>query len=119
MKPVVKESEINIKIGFNEDKMPERIQFNSDNGGEPNPEIQCKAMMLSLFDHVYKDTLKIDLWTTEMQVVEMDHFIYNTLKGLADSYQRATHNTTLANDLQKFAQYFAEKTELFSNDTES
>ena len=49
----------------------------------------------------------------------MDQFIYTTLKGLAESYKRAKHNTTLANDLQKFAQYFAEKTELFSNDTES
>jgi gliding motility-associated protein GldC len=58
------------------------------------------------------DTLKIDLWTTKLQIQEMDRFLYQTLRSMADSYQKATGNTGLANEMQKFAQYFGEKTEI-------
>jgi hypothetical protein len=31
---------------------------------------------------------------------------------MADTYQRATQNNQLANDMQKFVNYFGEKTEI-------
>ena len=109
---VVKTSNIGITIGLNEQKMPARIDWISNdnpNGAAPQ---ECKAMLLSLFDAERRETLKIDLWTTEMQVNEMDRFFYQTLRGMADTYFRATNNKQLAADMQRFVQYFGEQTEI-------
>ena len=109
-KPVVKKSLIEIEIGLNEDKMPETIQWRSDDNPNGKDFTECKAISLALFDKDYKDTLKIDLWTTEMQVIEMDRFMYQTLRSLADTYFRATNNQQLANDMQLFVDYFGKQT---------
>jgi len=69
-------------------------------------------MLLSLFDMDTKDTMKIDLWTTKMQVNEMDRFFFQTLRAMADTYFKATQNREMAIDMQRFAQYFGEKTEI-------
>jgi gliding motility-associated protein GldC len=76
---------------------------------------ECKAMVVALFDKEHRDTLRIDLWTKEMQVMEMDRFMYQILRSLGDTYFRATQNKDLAEDLARFAQHFGEKTEILSN----
>lgn len=115
-KPIVKTSKIEIEIGLNEDKHPEMIQWKSDDNPNGQDYTPCKAISLSLFDKDYKDTLKIDLWTTEMQVVEMDRFVFQTLRSLADTYFRATINQTLANDMQLFVDYFGKQTGIITED---
>jgi len=45
-------------------------------------------------------------------VMEMDRFVYQMVRSLADTYYRATNNADLANEMQRFAQYFGEKTEI-------
>lgn len=111
MATVKKSSEIKVRIGLDDKNVPVRMDWGADdaNGGEMQ---ECKAMLLSIFDKKNQDTLKIDLWTTEMQVQEMDRFFYQTLRGLADTYFRATQNKELAADMQRFMQYFGEKTEI-------
>lgn len=109
---VVKTDTINIRVGLNEQRMPTKIDWeasNNPNGDGPQP---CKAMLLSMFDEQTKDTLRVDLWTTKMQVVEMDRFFYQTLRGLAETYFRSTQNQKLAADMQQFVQYFGEQTEV-------
>ena len=109
---IKKTSAININIGLNENNVPEKIDWKAeDNPNQKDPQ-ECKAMLLSLFDKETKDTMKIDLWTTEMQVNEMDRFFYHTLRSMADTYFKATQNRDLAVDLQRFVQYFGEKTEI-------
>jgi gliding motility-associated protein GldC len=105
---IIQTSDINIKIGLNEEKHPVRIDWEaSDN---PNGAQVAKAMLLAFFDEETKDTLKIDLWTDEMQVMEMDRFFFQTLRGLADTYYRATQNNEMATQMQHFVSYFGEKT---------
>lgn len=107
-KDVKQTSDINLSIGLNEEKMPVKIDWSaSDNPAGPQT---AKAMLLSLFDEETKETLKIDLWTTEMQVMEMDRFFFQTLRGMADTYFKATQNAELASEFQRFVQYFAHKT---------
>ncbi|MBK9581336.1 MAG: gliding motility protein GldC [Saprospiraceae bacterium] len=118
-KPVVKKSLIEIEIGLNEDKMPETIQWRSDDNPNGKDFTECKAISLALFDKDYKDTFKIDLWTTEMQVIEMDRFMYQTLRSLADTYFRATNNQQLANDMQLFVDYFGKQTGIIAPETEN
>ncbi|HNG90361.1 MAG TPA: gliding motility protein GldC, partial [Saprospiraceae bacterium] len=57
-------------------------------------------------------TLRIDLWTKEMQVTEMDRFMYQILSSLSQTYLRATQNKALAEDMARFAHYFGQQTEI-------
>ena len=97
---------------MNEQNIPEKLVWEADDNPHQNAPQECKAMLLSLFDKDTKDTMRIDLWTTEMQVNEMDRLFFQTLRALADTYFKATQNRELAVDLQRFAQYFGEKTEI-------
>jgi gliding motility-associated protein GldC len=115
-KTVIQTSDINIKIGLNEEKLPVRIDW--DAADNPDGAQVAKAMLLSLFDETTKDTLKIDLWTTNMQVNEMDRFFFQTLRGLADTYFRATQNAELATEMQRFVHYFGEKTGIITAEEE-
>ncbi|NBC10046.1 MAG: gliding motility protein GldC [Bacteroidetes bacterium] len=109
---IKKKSTINIEVGLNEERMPIDIKWRSSDGPDGPGEQAAKAFLLSIFDKDNKDTLRIDLWTKEMQVIEMDRFVFQTLRGLADTYFKATQNADLAADMQRFVQYFGEKTEI-------
>jgi gliding motility-associated protein GldC len=116
MKPVVKSSSIEITIGLNEDKHPEEISWKSSDNPNTQHDTSAKAILLSIFDKETLDTLKIDLWTSEMQVVEMDRFMFQSLRALADTYHRATQNNELANDMQLFVDYFGKQTGIIKED---
>ncbi len=103
---------ISIDVHLNEEKHPVNILWNSTANPKDTPDSECKAMLLSLFDKNHLDTYKIDLWTSEMQVAEMDRFMFQTLRALSDTYFKATRNQALANDMQRFVQYFGEETEI-------
>lgn len=108
-----KKSRITIDVELDDDKHPVDIKWISSDTPVDMGEKASKAMLLSLFDRDHLDTYKIDLWTNDLQVVEMDRFMYQTLRALADTYFKATKNEQLANDMRKFVQYFGEQTELF------
>jgi gliding motility-associated protein GldC len=105
-------STIQFKVELDDNNIPERIHWlasDQTNGEEATP---SKALLVSLFSEDTRETLRFDIWTNDMQIQEMDRLIYYTLKGLADTYQKATHNNDLASDMQQFANYFGEKTEI-------
>lgn len=105
-----KYSNISIRVELDEQKIPANIQWRSDDHPENNDYQDCKAFSLALFEKEYKETLKIDLWTKDFQVAEMDRFIYNNIKGLTETYQRATKNKQLVGAMRQFVKYFGEET---------
>ena len=107
-----KTSEIKLKVSLDKDNVPAKIQWSTTDGPSGPVEAEAKAFLLSIFDKEHKDTFKIDLWTKEMQVNEMDRFFYHTFRALSDTYFKATQNKDLAVDMQKFVQYFGEQTEI-------
>lgn len=109
---VVKQSTITLGVGLDKDNQPAHLEWTSTDGPAEvqNQPQACKAALLSFFTRQEKETLKIDLWTNDMQVVEMDRFFYQTLRSMADTYYRATQNQELANDFQQFVFYFGQKT---------
>ncbi len=111
-------SSINIDVHLDENKVPEKIIWKSKDGTESEQSRECKAMLLSFFDEETKDTFKIDLWTKEMQTVEMDRLVFQTLRGLADTYNNATRNVKLANAMRQFVEYFGEETEIIPKNQE-
>ena len=109
---IAKSSTINIKVGLDEQKIPVKIDWRAQDGPNGAKPMEAKAFLLSIFDKESKDTLKMDLWTKEMQVNEMDRFFFQTLRAMADTYFKATQNRQLAVDMQRFVQYFGEQTEI-------
>lgn len=100
-------SKITLEVELNEDKIPVDIKWDASN---KEGQESCKAFMLSIFERKSKETLKIDLWTKDMQVMEMDRFFFQTLKSMTETYYKATQNQDLARDMHHFVEYFGEKT---------
>ncbi len=109
---IIKETKIEINVGLDESQVPARITWMAEDNPEGDRQLEAKGMLLSFFDKQSRDTLRIDLWTTELQIMEMDRMVYHTLKGLSESYFKATGNQELASQMMQFAKYFGEKTEV-------
>ncbi|MDG2194688.1 MAG: gliding motility protein GldC [Polaribacter sp.] len=103
-------SEIQIKVGLDENKIPEAISWTAEDGGVKDAE--TKAIMLSVWDSVKKDTLRMDLWTKDMPVDEMKQFFHQTLVAMAATFERATDDQKMSATMRDFCEYFAEKLEL-------
>jgi gliding motility-associated protein GldC len=103
-------SEVKFKIGLDENKVPEEISWTAIDGGI-NQEAS-KAVMISVWDHKKKDTLRMDLWTKEMPVDEMKQFYHQTLVSMAESFERATDDAKMGATMKDFCDYFADKLEL-------
>ena len=106
------QSEIKITVGLDENRVPETLSWDASDGGIKNE--KAKAMMLSVWDEESNDTLRIDLWTKEMLMDDMKRFFHQTFMAMADSFERATNETSMAADMRDFAAHFAEKMELIS-----
>ena len=103
-------SKITFKVGLDENKIPEKISWTADDGGIKNQ--GSKAIMLSVWDHKEKDTLRMDLWTKDMPVDEMKQFYHQTLVSMANSFERATNDEKMSATMRDFCEYFAEKLEI-------
>ena len=108
METIAKQSDINISVSLNEEKLPVAISWKADDSGVEGMR-QSKAVMLALFDKKDQTTMRIDLWTQEMMVEEMQLFFYETLASMADTYERATNDNELAGDMRNFARDFGKR----------
>ena len=104
---VIHKSEINIKVGLDENKVPEEIFWSADDGDIKD--MEAKAVFLSAWDSNTKDTYKINLWTKEMPINEMKQFYHQTLLSMSDSFKTATGDEKMSATMKDFCDYFAEK----------
>jgi len=102
------QSSIIIDVTLDEKRVPESIQWKASESTAEAAK-KARAMMLAFWDGADKSALRIDLWTKEMMVDEMADFFYQTLMTMADTFDRATHQTEMAQDLKKFASEFYSK----------
>lgn len=101
-------STITIDIQLDPDKVPEQISWKASDSTADMAQ-KAKAMMISFWDGTDKTALRIDLWTKEMMVDEMADFFYQTMMTMADSFNRATKQTALVNEMKDFAKTFFTK----------
>ncbi|MDA8596337.1 gliding motility protein GldC [Flavobacteriaceae bacterium] len=107
---VVHKSKIEITVGLDENKIPEKLSWSAEDGGINKEE--AKAIMLSVWDPIEQDTLRMDLWTKDMPVDEMKQFFHQTLVSMANTFERATNDEKMSATMRDFCDYFAEKLEL-------
>lgn len=101
-----KSSKIEFNVTLDENQIPEIINWTAQDNNIFNAE--TKAILMSVWDSKTQETLKMDLWTKEMPLHEMKLFYYQTLKSLADTFQRATNDEKMSATMHDFSEYFAE-----------
>lgn len=111
---IKKSSSITINVGMNENHIPVRMMWSADDANIENRE--TAAMFLALWDQQEKNTMKMDLWVKEMTVDEMKQFFHQTLLTMADTFEKATGETNVCEDLRDYCYHFAEKMKILPED---
>jgi gliding motility-associated protein GldC len=102
------QSTITVDVLLDNDKVPQQISWKASDSTADMVQ-KSKAMMLSFWDGADRAAMRIDLWTKEMMVDEMADFYYQTFMTMADTFNRATKNAELVNDMKNFAKDFYQK----------
>ena len=102
------QSTITIDVTLDKDKVPQHISWKASDSSADMAQ-QSKAMMLSFWDGADKAAMRIDLWTKDMMVDEMADFYYQTMMTMADTFNRATRNAGLVNDMKDLGKNFYQK----------
>lgn len=107
MKDEVKlRTRIEINTGLDENRVPVEMAWTASDGGGQG---ECKALMLALWDEMDANTMRIDLWTKTMSIYDMQRFFHQSLLTMGDTYERATGQRELAEEIRSFAKTFAQK----------
>lgn len=105
----MKTSEIKFTVSLDENKLPLAIDWEASDNNEKS---QSKAVMIALWDAKEQNTLRIDLWTKDMLIDEMKQFFHQNLLSMADTFQKATGETNIMDDLRDYCKHFEEKMNL-------
>ncbi len=107
---ITKQSKITVDIALNENHLPLQMSWSATDGGvDKSP---ANAMFLSFWNPEEKNTMKIDLWVKDMSVEEMKQFFHQTLLTMADTFEKATGENLIMEDLRDYCHHFAEKMEV-------
>lgn len=112
---IVKSSQIRFNVMLDKENLPVQIQWDADDADIDGMQ-EAKSVILSLWDGLQQNALRIDLWTKDMNVEEMNLFMFQTLSTLGDTYERATNNPELAAEIREFAHHFGHKADVFGPD---
>jgi gliding motility-associated protein GldC len=104
---ISKQSEIKIKVDLNANNLPLQMNWSASDGGIENQ--NASAFLLSIWNPEEKNTMKIDLWTRDMTIEEMKQFFHQSLLTMADSFEKATGEQLISEDLRDYCYHFAEK----------
>ena len=107
-------SEITIKVGLNEEKIPTDIKWKATDS-EVSQLTDCKAFGLNIWDPIASQSLNLSLWTETMQTDEMHSFFFQSLLQQVDHYVRATGNPFAKEDMLSFVKNLSKKTSDWEN----
>ncbi len=96
-------SEINFTVELDKDRVPERIFWDATEN--PNEGInETKAISIGVWDQYHKGLLGINLWTKDMPVDEMNHFVVDLIGNLAQMVMDSTQDDMIVKTLQEAGQ---------------
>jgi gliding motility-associated protein GldC len=93
----MKKSIISFEIELDDKNLPDKIKWSATDSQKKDN--ITKAIAVSLWDPNQNNTLKIDLWTKDMRVDEMDKFMVDTLGGLSQTMLTATGDTFISESI--------------------
>lgn len=95
----MKNSEIKFKINLDEKNLPKTIEWDATDKEEQGPEA-TKSISLNVWDNLNHSTLRIDLWTEDMSVVEMKRFYIDILGGMAQTLLNSTGDEYMSEEIK-------------------
>lgn len=101
---------ITLEVTLDDNQTPENMHWSAPDGGVNKQPME--AFFLSTWDKENQESARIDLWTKEMPVDQMQVFVHQTLVGIRESYLRATEDAQMAEAMQQFCDFFAEERKL-------
>lgn len=112
---IIKTSQIRIDVHLDSTNLPVEIQWDADDSDTEGKQ-PAKSVLLAMWDGLQQNAMRIDLWTKEMNVEEMNIFMFQTFATLADTYERATNNKEVADDMRNYAHHLGHKLNVFGED---
>ena len=103
--------DIQIQVELDDKNIPTDIRWSATDMANMDP-VSCRAMILSLWDHRNKDTLRLDLWTRDMTMDEMKIFFHQVLTTMADTLEKSISDERISGDMRDFCEYFAERMQI-------
>jgi gliding motility-associated protein GldC len=100
-------NKIEIVVTTDENHVPTGIQWSAND--EKIKDRKAKAMALAMWDEESGSLMNMDLWTKDMNVEEMRHFICATMMTLADTFERATSDKAHAEAIKGFTKELAQR----------
>jgi gliding motility-associated protein GldC len=94
----MKKSTIHFTVELDDNNIPEKILW--DATGKPDAGLtETKSISVALWDHIQKNTLRIDLWAKDMPVEDMKRFHIECLGGIAQTILSSTQDEFMANEI--------------------
>jgi gliding motility-associated protein GldC len=103
----MKTSTINFTVELDQNNIPEKILWDATEKPEEGLS-ETKAISISLWDHLQKNTLRIDLWAKDMPVEDMKRFYIDCIGGLAQSALTATGDEFMSQEINALCQRLVE-----------
>jgi gliding motility-associated protein GldC len=95
----MKNSEIKFSINLDEKNLPKSIQWDASDKEEEGYET-TKSISLNVWDNLNQSTLRIDLWTDDMSVVEMKRFYIDILGGMGQTILNSTGDEYISEEIK-------------------
>lgn len=103
----MKKSTISFTVQLDNNNVPEKILWDATDKPEQGVS-ETKSISIALWDHLQKNTLRIDLWAKDMPVEEMKRFYIDCLGGLAQSMLSATGDEVMASETNALCEKLVE-----------
>lgn len=101
----MKETLIKVKVNLDEHNIPYKINWSAEDGKIEDKE--TNAIFISVWDK--NETLRLDLWTKNMKIDDMNRFFCQILISLSNTYQRSIGDENIALYINKFAKKLSKK----------
>ncbi len=106
----MRKSDIHFTVELDDQNVPDKIYWDATDN--PNEGLSdTRAIAIGLWDHYHRSTLKIDLWTKEMEVGDMKRFMIEIMTGLADTARSATGDLQMATDIESLCRQLSKRVE--------
>lgn len=105
-----RKTQITLTVTLDENNTPEDMEWSAPDGGVK--EQSMEAFFLSTWDKDAQESARIDLWSKEMPVDQMQVFVHQTLIGIRASYLKATEDAQMGEAMQQFCDFFASERNL-------
>ncbi len=99
----MKRSELHFSIELDDQNIPDKIFWLATDNNPEEKVYETKGIAVSIWDQDNKNTMKLDLWTKEMQVDEMKKFMIETLVGMGETLKTATGDDFMVSEIANLA----------------